>query len=580
LRISNLQAHHRSSTARNFTDNSSVNTRNISQLLNVIAPCLVTEFKAAGLEYICLQLESLLENNLIDDLDEDLLLELDEVVRANQLNCLPFVKSGRFESELHERHPSLAGDIEEERQRRVQDMTFRAYLRDDDSRTSTSFRHRVGSLDDLISSSPAQDRLSRKSKAGRNAPFSPRIRPKDSTVDLMFDMDDDDTLSPKPLPMKPMFDTSSLPRNGLSASDTKWDDIEPEVNADDRPAYTPSSIPKSLADLDANNGSVTPPSAAVTKTWSSPALPSTKLDMREIMAQASVGRTSNLSMRLSAQKVKDVDTNTETLNKTNTLKLSQRERKKQKQQALQEALQGPTAWRQSGSGEIDIKPSSPWQTATVGPKTSLKALLNEPKASSLSTPTIPAASPIIIKPMTPRRTASPDTRFAGQSKSQAGNNFSNSSQTSTAGPSRPSPQQHAKSSPLVPHSKSYTSPSAKAEPSLQLSMADIIGQQRREQEVIKEAASKKSLQEIQDEQAFQEWWDQESKRAQEEEAAKAKSSAASGRAGKLASGSGKSGGRGRGTRGRGGSSQGNNRGRGKENGTRAGKPSFGDTCIG
>ena len=49
-------------------------------------------------------------------------------------------------------------------------------------------------------------------------------------------------------------------------------------------------------------------------------------------------------------------------------------------------------------------------------------------------------------------------------------------------------------------------------------MADIIGQQVREQELVKEAVAKRSLQEIQQEQAFQEWWDQESRRAQEEEA--------------------------------------------------------------
>jgi hypothetical protein len=53
-------------------------------------------------------------------------------------------------------------------------------------------------------------------------------------------------------------------------------------------------------------------------------------------------------------------------------------------------------------------------------------------------------------------------------------------------------------------------------------MADIIGQQRREQEVIKEAVAKRSLQEIQEEQAFQEWWDQESRRAQEEVGREAK----------------------------------------------------------
>jgi hypothetical protein len=40
-------------------------------------------------------------------------------------------------------------------------------------------------------------------------------------------------------------------------------------------------------------------------------------------------------------------------------------------------------------------------------------------------------------------------------------------------------------------------------------MADILSQQQTEKDIIKEAVAKRSLQEIQEEQAFQEWWDQE-----------------------------------------------------------------------
>lgn len=138
----------------------------------------------------------MLENHLLNDLDVDLLLELDDVVRENQLNCLPFAKSGRAELLLHERHPSLAGDIDDERERRIRDMAFRESLKDDDSRLSSSYRARIGSLEDIMSSSPSQDKARRKSKAARNAPFSPTIRPKDSTIDLMFNMDVDDA----PLP--------------------------------------------------------------------------------------------------------------------------------------------------------------------------------------------------------------------------------------------------------------------------------------------------------------------------------------------------------------------------------------------
>ncbi len=67
-----------------------VNTRNACHLINAVAPCSVTTFKDAGLEYLCLQMEAMLENHLLDDLDEDLLSQLDEAVRSNQLACLPF----------------------------------------------------------------------------------------------------------------------------------------------------------------------------------------------------------------------------------------------------------------------------------------------------------------------------------------------------------------------------------------------------------------------------------------------------------------------------------------------------------
>jgi hypothetical protein len=95
-------------------------------------------------------------------------------------------------------------------------------------------------------------------------------------------------------------------------------------------------------------------------------------------------------------------------------------------------------------------------------------------------------------------------------------------------------------------------------------MSDIIGQQRREQEVIREAVAKRSLQEIQEEQAFQEWWDQESRRAQKEEAARTRNVVSgSGSGGKNGGGRGRSGGRGRGSRGRG-DARNRARGRGQE----------------
>lgn len=39
-----------------------VTIRNVCQLLNTVAPCSLTDFKDAALEYICLNLEGMMEN--------------------------------------------------------------------------------------------------------------------------------------------------------------------------------------------------------------------------------------------------------------------------------------------------------------------------------------------------------------------------------------------------------------------------------------------------------------------------------------------------------------------------------------
>lgn len=39
-----------------------VTTRNVTHILTALAPCSVTRFKDAAMEYMCLHLESMLEN--------------------------------------------------------------------------------------------------------------------------------------------------------------------------------------------------------------------------------------------------------------------------------------------------------------------------------------------------------------------------------------------------------------------------------------------------------------------------------------------------------------------------------------
>ncbi|KAF5644297.1 myosin [Fusarium tjaetaba] len=484
-----------------------VTTRNISNLLNEISPCSITEFKDTGLEYICLQLESMLENHLLDDLDEDLLLELDEVVRDNQLARFPFVRSGRAELLLHESHPELAADIDEERQARIKEMAYKASQRDDEKKLSSSFKARMGSLDE---GSPLQtpDTTRRKYRGGRNEPFSPSLRPKQSQADMIFDMEDENgSLSAKPRsPLNEAVNLRSPPElDDMPQLPKAWREskgkelvgsaISPVPHAF---SMSPESQPFELGSLKTPGSGMSKPGAP----WSASKLATSKLDLKDIMSEAS---TSALTAGLQAQRKQEA-----AANKPQT-KVSQKERKRQ----LQALAAAEAAAKDESTNHVPWESvpeggrPAPWKAASPAPKTSLKEAMsaetNMPKGVSANAKPL-VASETRARTAT-RRTASPDTRFPGQGRT-------NSSPAIVAGPS--TEQQPKK--PLVPHSKSYITPAPKAEPTLGFSMADIIGQQKREQEAVKEAVARRSLQEIQQEQAFQEWWDQESRRTQEEEA--------------------------------------------------------------
>ena len=489
-----------------------VTTRNISNLLNEISPCSVAEFKEAGLEYICLQLESMLENHLLDDLDEELLLELDEMVRDNQLAMLPFARSGRAELLLHGKYPTLAGDIDEERQVRVKDMAFKILQKEDEKKLSSSYKTRLGSLDEFT---PLQtfDTSRRKSRGGRNEPFSPSLRPQKSQADLIFDMEDDDVSgvnSPQPHLSASLETDQAINAGSMPQLPRAWREAKGKERAEfeNSPGRSPSALDFKSLELGTSDKTQEAPSTPMSKLgspWAASTLSTAKLDLKGIMSEASSKQSALTAGLGEQQKAKDA-----AVHKSQT-RVSQKERKKQLQQqvvaqtAAKEEQTNHVPWEKVPAG---ARPA-PWKAASPAPKTSLKdAMASEsrmPRAVSANAKPLVASE--TTPKSTPRRTASPDTRFPGQGRT-------NSSPAGMAG----SAGQVKK--PLVPHSKSYKTTAPKAEPTLGLSMADIIGQQRREQELVKEAVAKRSLQEIQQEQAFQEWWDQESRRAQEEEARK------------------------------------------------------------
>ncbi|KAH7157668.1 hypothetical protein B0J13DRAFT_467787 [Dactylonectria estremocensis] len=486
-----------------------VTTRNIANLLNEISPCSVAEFKDTGLEYICLQLESMLENHLLDDLEEDLLLELDEVVRDNQLARFPFVRSGRAGLILHDSNPHLTADIDEERQLRVKEMAFKAAQKEDEKKLSSSYRARVGSLDDFI---PLQtpDKSRRKSRAGHNEPFSPSLRPRQSQGDLIFDMDEEDNSplnSPRSSTNQRAKSQVQLDADEIPQLPRSWREQKGKGIANNMHTLTPDSFSLSpdfrlstISDANASGDAMTKPS----NPWAPAALVTSKLDLKGIMSESS--SKSALTAGLTEQKTKDLISNKP------QAKVSQKERKKQLQiQAAAEAAvkdeqSSQVPWEQPRTGGR----LPPWKATEPTPKTSVEEVMamesKLPRAVSANAKPLVASETRVQS--TRQRTASPDTRFPGQAR------ISNSP-AMVAGPA---PLDQANKKPLVPHSRSYITPAPKAEATQGFSMADIMGAQKREQELVKEAVAKRSLQEIQQEQAFQEWWDQESQRAQEEEA--------------------------------------------------------------
>ncbi|RDA90396.1 hypothetical protein CP533_5650 [Ophiocordyceps camponoti-saundersi (nom. inval.)] len=482
-----------------------VTTRNICNLLNEISPCSVTEFKDAGLEFMALHLECMLENHLLDSLDEELLQDLDQVVRRNQLARYPITRSGRFELFLHQNYPDLVADIDEERRRRVREMAFKLTHKDEERRIPSLYKARVGSLDEVSTVTPPVERNRTTPKASRSEQASPTLRSKQSQGDLIFSMDDEVTFeAASPLSSMPGVSGSS-PHFGLEnlqqlpdawRSGTGKKPADEETISPLSPGWTHGTERVGgEAPLEANV-----PLRKASGPWASPALCGSRVDLRDIMSEAS--SKSTLTSGLAAQASRSPSSSRA------PVKMSQKERKKHLQMQAEAATQVEKSPLQA-SGNPEITAGSrpqPWKVVGATSKTSFDTTLPaERAAAEVKKPS--AVSPQTRPYLNPRRTGSPDTRFSGQGR------MSGSAAAVVPGAAGPS-----KKEPLVPHSRSYITAAPKAGPSLGASMADIIGQQKREQELAKEAVAKRSLQEIQQEQAFQEWWDLESRRAQEEEA--------------------------------------------------------------
>ena len=473
--------------------------------------------------------------------------------------------------------------MERDKRVRIDSMALQSRLHEAERRTASSRNKIETSSDTRAPMSPViSGRIS--SEKIPSAQGSPYLVPKKSMGDMMFDLDDEygqklrtTSLDESAWQRASSFARSSemedqespaapsLPReepwlrnNGRAIPSTSSAQISTPLIGSPSPASYTNQPQSRSKDIVAEASHV-----QEERPWRAPDINLSKLAMKDIMAQAAANRQSNISAALL-----DQATNVESGKVIAGTKLSQRERKKQLQQQQQSvAPQSPVLPPTHPISPVEK--ASPWRTASAGAKISLKDVLQDKRDKSPS----PALTKARISPgssMTLRQTI-PGNVPSKSAKPELSQQRSISipaiskpiSPSSPKMPNRPSPQtrQSQPSPSNTIRSVRYTSPAV--EPSLQLSMADILSQQQTEKDIIKEAAAKRSLQEIQEEQAFQEWWDQEEAatraRLLEEEAAAKSPSGSGGRGGRSSrSGKGKDrgGSRGRGRGGRRGGGEG------------------------
>lgn len=495
-----------------------VHTRNISYLLNSVAPIYVSEFKEASLEYICLNLEAMLANRYLEDLDEDLLKALDTVCHENQLACSTVSRGRNSEDYVFEKYPELVSSAGIDKQRRIDAMALQSRLSEVES---YDYRPR-GPANDKVIASP----LARKAKGGvsrdpESSVNSPMLKAKQSTNDLMFQMDDEAALSSgdsvkgkavmrglgienRSYPDSPALG-ASVPEGGSLGDGSFFD----ERMSSPREALVSESPTENRAIAMHKKQAIGSPESG-SAPWGSPVTLNYKKDLKDIMGETSQSRVSNLTLEMENRRESSGNFNA---------KLSQKERKKMQQQQMQEKL--------AAQQKAKAAPKNPWQLPPpAAPTTPGKDAL--PGQSGPSTPA-PEPSKASQKPaMTLRQTVAGTppprskpmvTPVQAQNRSVSGNAPPSFSKPSPSGPQSPFSHTQPKASPQpaiqsirhIPRQDPYMrSPSGGS-----LSLATILLQQQSEKDEIREAATAKhNLQEIQAEQEFQQWWDQESKRVQ------------------------------------------------------------------
>lgn len=459
--------------------------------------------------------------------------ELDEICQENQLARYPVSRGRNSEEALLERYPELVTSLEIDRQRRVDSMRLSS-RRDQDELFDGKIR---ASVFDKGTPSPSVRKVKvAQSGESRQSVGSPTLKARQSMNDLMFQMDDESAMSPTPVrkgkaPMtislaEDLDDLSQPPALSLSFNqgDSLGDTGYLEPGADS----LGNGVVGGLAMSTTPTIQPTPPAASKGAPWVSPDISGDKRNLRDIMAETSTSRVSNLTLgmtdRSSAQSAG-----------TFSQKMSQKERKRLQQIQAQEALEA----QQKAAADSR---QSPWQMVnkkpTLSPRDDVveKPGTNQPK--TIQKPAMTLRQTVAGSPsIRPISKPGPSPNGQGRSVSQPlpGPSTNAKPIAATTHPAtmkaKPSPSLSPVSTPqpIIQSIRHTPRPERSLPgPSGQASLASILLQQQAEKDEIREAASAKhKLQDIQAEQEFQEWWDKESKRVMEAEAAAAAAAAAS-----------------------------------------------------
>lgn len=441
----------------------------------------------------------------LDELDDDLLHELNEVARENQLAYLPFARSGRAEALLFDQHPELAERIERGKRAKIDAIVLSNKYANADT-PSASFR--AQSLEEVSASPIRQRNRRRASNHGKTELKSPALTPqlkgKSSVADLMFEMSDGEN-DPNELDMiKPPQFVSEHDKTTEGAIGT------PQLPWSASIKQRQPTLKNSMADGFISPSSLPPSALSGTRSpnqpWGTAPLASEKLDLRDIMAQTSSDKPSGLALGLAREESERA--------RAAQPKMSQKERKRL-QQAQQQGLKVEAA--QPAPPAV-----SPWQAASY----------RKPSANQILAPSA-ATPPQQVPPQQPSPQPSPQPSQAQSTpqltmrqtiaKGKGKGKGKNKENQEASSPSRPSTSERGMSvsnTPIpVPMSVRHIPlPShSPTSPSQNLSMMEILSLQEAEKTSIRDAAAKRSLEEIQQEQEFQQWWEAESKRAIEQE---------------------------------------------------------------